>query len=202
MLTLMSRLPQSVVAKLEIVAREVLEIFADEGHTIDTALDANPAFLEEGGEARSWLRTQLFRRGVVIGAAKAHMECNQFRGGGRFIATWEGTTRYVFRLRSADQSEDGTFTIMKAGDPFAEMECEGMLVDEAWALGRTIVKGGGIRELFVAHVLDVTDETIPKLVLTDVTRLTGDTDGPTGDFIGGNDDLDLPDDDTGSAAVS
>jgi hypothetical protein len=194
MLKHMSRLPAGVLEQLEFLAHEIFETFANEGHLIGTALGQHRAFTSHGGESTASLTRDLVREAAKSASIKLGIDYRPSRGSGRQIAIIDGTRRRVFQIRSAqeiDHEEGGGFRVLATGDPFAGLECEALIRDEAWVLGWVRDRvAGGVAELMAGRVVGVSDHTVPVLLLEDVVRLAGAGTGlPPDRFEGDEDDL-------------
>lgn len=190
----MSPLPEAVREQLEFIAHEILEVFASEGHDIVSALDANPAFRQNGRETEGALTRDLLRQAINDACSGlVDVTYRSGRGSARRIEIVSGVRRLIFKLRAVEETDTGAFRIVAGdSDPLAGLECEALIQDEAWVIGYGRDREpGGLPMLMAAQVMGKTDEIVSHLVLENAVRLTGNsplTPPPTR-FAGSSDDL-------------
>lgn len=184
-------LTDDVRAKLEYVAHEVFETFASDGHLVGVAVDTHHAFREEGGEGESTLTRYLVRYAARRATNALGDEWGHGNGNSRHMAIIDGSRRFIFRIRTAQELEDGTLRILATGDPFSDLEIDALIHDEAWVFAFVRGAFGGIETLLAAEVQGKTDGKVEALILGPATRLTGAGADlpPDGGFRGDDEDL-------------
>ena len=187
----MSRLPQDTLSQLEAVAADVSETFAADGHKVDLGLDAHPAFGAENNRSRSDLTRDLLVWAARPSASREGLNPGSGPGGCFEVRAYVEDERrcLVMRLRTAEKVADGSYRILAGNATMNDLECEGLWIDESWVLGFTRTDGG-LGDLFVAEVVGISDNRVPRLILGPVTLLTaGPALPPSDGFPQDEDDL-------------
>lgn len=183
--------------RLDAVAFDLRETFAERGHRVDAALEADPAF--GSGMSRSALMRDLV--GEALGRAASSVGGLAYRpvnGSGRELVG----EQHRYRVRRAQRNAGGDLVVTVSGESSLGVEEEPNLFPlEQWVFGWIADAEGLIAEVFVAEVLGIEPGRPGRLILGRALTLGGGTPFGGG-FTPSEEDLDLgeDDEDTGGGA--
>lgn len=184
--------------RLDAIALDLRETFAERGHHVDTALEADPAF--DSGDARSALMRALVKetlgRAASIVGGVAYQSVN---GSGRELVG----ERHRYRVRKATRNASGDLVITASSESSLGVEEEPSLFPlEQWVFGWIPDGDGLIAEVFVAEVLGIASGSGPgQLILGHALPLGGGTPFGGG-FTPSEEDLDLGEDDEDTSGAA
>jgi hypothetical protein len=155
------------------LADEIREVFEDRGWKIDKAVRSDEAF-SKTRRPSSALTRALVLHAVVSATSRLELGRDTVCGGGCDVTDIVGTTERRFRVLKADvDPETGNYDIISGSDALMVMEAEpeSLYTLERWVLGYTVDDEGIVADIFAARAEDITDDSVPHLVLGPVTLL-------------------------------
>jgi hypothetical protein len=163
------------------LADEVRAVFDDRGYKVGKATGLDRAF-RRSRRSQSSLSRDLVLDAIEHAAPGLGLGFKSVRGGAYDIGYITGGADRRFRVRKADvDPESGKYDIVAGSDNtmvIDDAEPDSMYPTERWVFGHTADDSGIVGDIFAARVLDITDESVPRLVLGDVTQLGESTYNP------------------------
>ena len=186
----MSHPSRFTLAKLAAIADDLHDVFGSEGHTIDKALEANPAFGKYGRRSQSSLGRDLAVKTIVASAQRESLTLVH-RNGGLEIQALEGSKTLHFRLLKGTRAPDGEWRILTNSKSALLVEDESNLfTDEHHVFSWGTNDDNAVTEVLTARIVDYIEGNPGHLVL-DQVRVLGSESGPADGhgFIPTDDDL-------------
>lgn len=187
----MSWLPDDELRRLNHVADELREVFAERGHRVDQAMEADPAF--GSGWSRAAVTRDLVVDATSAAASRIGIDFRPVNGSGREFRTLTGTVERRYRLRRARRDTDGSLVITASTDSALAVSEDSLFDQEQWTFAWIPSPDGLIDDVLVAEVVGFVEGSPGRLKLGRVIALGGG-EFPTGGFEPADEDLDGFDD--------
>ena len=174
---------------LDQVADDLRETFAERGHKVDVALDADPAF--GSGMTCSSLRRDLVLHVLELSASRLGLSFRAVNGAGRELVG----ERHRFRILQAKRNTNGQLVVLVSSDSaLIQEEDESLFPMESWVLCWVRGADGLIAEVFAAKIVGYRPGRPNRLKLGEMLTL-GSGEPLDGGFTPADEDLDVFDDD-------
>lgn len=184
-------------SQLEQLAFAVRETFSARGHHIGQARRLDPAF--GTAETRKSMARSLVLDAIGAGASQIGLSLVRTRGGGKELLG----EAHKYRIRHASRDSNGGIVVYASeGSSLVVPEAEpSLLTFEQWIFGWTTDGNDHIQEMFVAEIggWEGSAGQPLRLVVGAVVQLGAMDDLFTHGFIPSEEDLDLGEEDGGSA---
>lgn len=154
-------------------------MFAERGHRVDVAMEADPAF--GSGWSRSAVTRDLVLDAVSGAASRTGLDFRPVNGSGRELRSFSGATDRRYRVRRARRQTDGTLIISASAESALATSEDSLLDVEQWAFAWISSSSGLIEEVLIAEVLGVAEGRPGHLVLGRTIGLDG-SDMPSAGF--------------------
>ncbi|MEN8674144.1 hypothetical protein [Nocardioides sp.] len=156
------------------LADEVRAVFEDRGYKVGKATELDRAF-RRSRRSQSSLSRDLVLDAIEHAASGLGLGFKSVRGGAYDIGHITDGADRRFRVRKAGTNpETGQYEIVAGSENIMfidDAEPESMYPTERWVFAHTTDDSGIVIDIFAARVLDITDETVPRLVLGEVIPL-------------------------------
>jgi hypothetical protein len=183
----MSQPPQRDIDRLARVADDLREVFAERGHRVEVALEADRAF--GSGASRSALIRDLARDAVSASASRNGVDFRPVNGSGRELRIFSGGVDRRYRFRRAHR-ESGRLFVSASGDSaLAAVDETSLLTEEHWVFGYVASAEALIEEAFIAEVRGYVEGRPGHLVLGPETGLLSRPTPPPTGFTPSDEDL-------------
>lgn len=192
------------------IANTLREVFSARGYRVSAALDLDPAFRRSRRSESSLVR-DLVLDTIERATLQAGVGCIPVQGGGLDVAIIVDNVDRRYRVRKATRDQDsGDYVVLQGTDAImtvTEADPDGLFPIQRWLFGYTVDAEGYLDRIFEARVIRLTDEKMPRLVLSQVHEFEPPLEaGPSGGGFtpAAEDDLgwdeDEGEDNAGSAA--
>lgn len=194
----MSHPSDRLLRQLSQVSTELQEVFAERGHRVDVALEADESF-GSTAQSKTSLMRELALDAVAAAASRVGVQFGVVNGSGRELRTFDDGVDRRFRVRRASRDSDGNIVLMANSDAPLRVvvdEGDGLYPVEAWAFGWIpVAEAVLVAEVFVAPILDFVPGNPGHLVLGRAISLLGPDTPSGGGFTPRDEGLDGFDDD-------
>lgn len=169
----MVRPPESEIAVLRQIAREIRDITDESGFAVGVAVRQHEAFRQTRTPTRS-LERSLVLTAARRGASQAGLTFEEVSGSLDMI-TMSGDTLRHYRVKQVKRTATGEYRVIcGAGSSLLVSDPESLFREEKWIFGYTLTDDHTIERLIAAEIVDSRGDGPVRLILGPIINLTDD----------------------------